>query len=120
MTSIQIALPLETREEQVIPMSYEDYLTAFEDSRRVEWVDGKAIVFAPPTVRHQEVVLFLAALIGVFVQRERIGKLLMGPFEMRLIPGRCSREPDLVVVTQEHRERITDQPPRRTSPILGA
>jgi glucosamine kinase len=35
MAAVQLALPLETRREQVIPMTYEEYLGAFEDSRRV-------------------------------------------------------------------------------------
>jgi Uma2 family endonuclease len=109
MESVQMAHPIETRQEQVIPMSYEEYLTAFDDTTHAEWVNGAAIVFVPPTPRHQEIAWFLSTLLGLFVKRLRLGRFFMTPIEMRLAAQGSSREPDLLFVSNEHVDRVTDK-----------
>ncbi|HXF64987.1 MAG TPA: Uma2 family endonuclease [Caldilineaceae bacterium] len=109
MATVQMALPLETRQEQVIPMSYEEYLTAFEDPIQAEWVNGVAIVFMPPTTRHQRIVWFLSVLVGLFVKRRRLGEFFMAPLEMKLAAQGSSREPDLLFVSNEHLDRVTEK-----------
>lgn len=109
METVQMAFPLDADREQVIPMTYEEYLAAFDETTHAEWVNGKAIVFMPPTPRHQAIVVFLAALLSMFVELNRLGKILVAPVEMKLSPEGSAREPDLLFVAEEHRARITPQ-----------
>lgn len=75
-----------TREaEQRIPMSYDEFLVELPENIHAEWVDGEAIIFMPPTTRHQDIVIFLASLLHFFVDFSRLGKLLAAPVEMRLV-----------------------------------
>jgi Uma2 family endonuclease len=109
MAAVQIALPLESRQEQVIPMTYEEYLTAFDEMTQAEWVNGEAIVFMPPNVRHQRILRFLFHLLGHFVQYRQLGELFPAPFAMRLAAEGSVREPDILFVAREHRQRVTEQ-----------
>jgi Uma2 family endonuclease len=97
------------RQEQRIPMSYDEFLVAFEDSTHAEWVNGEAIVFMPPTIRHQRIVQFLALLLAMYVRSKRMGEVLFAPVEMRALPEGNAREPDILYVAREHQARITDK-----------
>jgi Uma2 family endonuclease len=55
-------------------------------------------------MQHQEIVLFLAQVIGFYVERRALGKIVIPPFQMKL--PRRGREPDLIFVAQEHLERL--------------
>ncbi|MCL5995272.1 MAG: Uma2 family endonuclease [Chloroflexi bacterium] len=90
-------------------MSYEEYLQWAGEDIHAEWVDGEVIVHMPPTDLHQATLGFLHILLGLFVQFFKRGRLLLAPFEMRLLPGRSSREPDILFVSNEHLERLTEE-----------
>ena len=92
--------------EQRLTMTYDEFL-ALDDHVHAEWVDGEVTIFVPPSELHQDIVLFLAVLVGGFARRLGLGKVMIAPFEMRLIPGRSSREPDLLYIAREHRDRMT-------------
>lgn len=95
------------RREQRIPMTYEEYLAWPIDGSQVEWVDGEAIVFAPQTLAQAESKGFFLILLGCIARYRSAGETLMAPFEMRL-SCRCSREPDLVFISDKHRHRLTE------------
>jgi Uma2 family endonuclease len=96
------------RHEQRIHMSYEEYLSRFDESSHVEWVNGEAIVFMPPSMRHQEVSAFLIALLANFVGYFRLGKVYRAPTAMKLSPSGSSREPDILFVANEHLHRVQE------------
>jgi Uma2 family endonuclease len=89
-------------------MTYEEFLTRFDEDVHAEWVDGEVTVFMPPKTIHQRIMTFLANLLGSYAQIFNLGEVLTAPFEMRLFPGRSSREPDLLFVAHEHRDRLTE------------
>lgn len=95
-------------QEQRIPMSYAEFLTAFAETTHAEWVNGEAIVFMPPTIRHQDIVAFLVALLRAYVDYFRLGKVLAAPCEMRALPEGNAREPDLFFVAQANLPRLTE------------
>ncbi|HXF64986.1 MAG TPA: Uma2 family endonuclease [Caldilineaceae bacterium] len=107
MTPIQKTLPLEARQEQVIPMTYEEYLADFDDATHAEWANGVAIVFMPPNIRRQRLFNFLFLLLGNYVAYLRLGELFAGPTAMRL--AHSVREPDIFFVAQEHLDRVDAQ-----------
>jgi Uma2 family endonuclease len=90
-------------------MTYEEFLTAFDENTRAEWANGKAIVFLPPNIQHQRIVRFLFLLLGSFVELRKLGELFAALVEMRLSPEGSAREPDLLFVAHEYQERITPQ-----------
>lgn len=98
-----------TRTESRTPMSYADFLTHLEDSTHAEWVNGEAIIFMPPTTRHQRVVNYLYMLIGLYLQVFQQGELFEAPYAMRIEATGSVREPDLLFVAQDHVDRIGEQ-----------
>ena len=93
-------------QERRLRMTYDEFL-ALDDHVHAEWVDGEVTIFVPPSELHQDIVLFLAVLVGGFARRLGLGKVMAAPFEMRSIVGRSSREPDLLFIALEHRDRMT-------------
>jgi Uma2 family endonuclease len=87
-------------------MSFEEY-QALPDGLHAEWVDGKAIIFMSTTDIHATVILFLARLIADFCDEFGLGRVLLAPYGMRLRADGPFREPDLMFVAANHRDRIT-------------
>ena len=87
-------------------MSYEEFLDRADDIH-AEWVNGEVIVFMPPKTIHQQLTGFLSYLIVSYARTFGLGEVITTPFEMRVLPGRSSREPDLLFVAREHLDRLT-------------
>ena len=97
------APPLQDRR---LRLTYDDFL-ALADDAHAEWVDGEVTIFVPPSELHQDIVLFLAVLMGGFARRLGLGKVMIAPFENRVRPGCSSREPDLLFIARQHLDRMT-------------
>jgi len=78
--------------------TYKEYLATADDTRIVEWADGEIIEYMPPLIEHQDLAGFLLQLIGAFVARFDLGKVMMAPTEVKLWPEGPSREPDIFFV----------------------
>ena len=61
----------------------------------------------PPNLLHQRLVAFLETLLSWYVRRLDLGEVVQAPFEMRIRPGRSSREPDLLFVSRANAARLT-------------
>jgi len=86
-------------------ISYEDFLAHYEDTF-AEWVDGRIIMSPPVSLKHQDVVGFLESLLQFYVVSRRLGKILMGPFQMKMeVSG---REPDITYVSSQRLDRLGD------------
>ncbi len=78
--------------------TYKEYLAVADDTRIVEWADGEIIEYMPPLIEHQDLAGFLLQLIGAFVARFNLGKVMIAPTEVKLWPEGPSREPDIFFV----------------------
>lgn len=107
MAQQSIAQP-EAAAERRLAMTYEEFLAWSDEDVHAEWVDGEVIVFMPPKRIHQRLVLFLSNLVAQYARRFDLGEVLIAPFEMRILDGRVTREPDLLFVAREHAERLSD------------
>lgn len=87
-------------------MSFEEFMTSYEGSW-AEWVDGKVIEMPPPGSKHQRISMFLARLLGDFVEIRKVGELLAAPFLMRIPGMNRGREPDLLFLSTAHADRVT-------------
>jgi Uma2 family endonuclease len=90
-------------------MSYEEYSAWAAETVQAEWVNGEVILSMPPKKRHQDLSAFLTSLLLMFARLFRLGTVLAAPFEMRATPDGPAREPDLLFVSREHLERLTEQ-----------
>jgi len=90
-------------------MSYEEYLALPDESRIIEWVDGEAIFYMPASTSHQKLVLLLALLLGFYVNKFRLGQIMVAPYEVKLWPGGPSREPDVLFIGQDRLGSLSRQ-----------
>ncbi|MFO8034361.1 MAG: Uma2 family endonuclease [Candidatus Bipolaricaulota bacterium] len=89
-------------------MTYEEFLAWCDEDTRAEWVDGEVIMLAPASNRHQDLVRFLVQVIGLYVERHGLGVIRSAPFQMYIPELARGREPDLVYVAQENKERLKE------------
>jgi len=86
-----------------------EYLQITDGTNRlVELTDGRLEVLEMPTSSHQRIVLFLLAQLQAYVMPKRLGEVLCAPLRIRMHEGKF-REPDLVFMLDEHRNRIGEE-----------
>ena len=90
-------------------LSYEGYLALPDDNRIIEWVEGEVIYHVPPTPAHQDISMFLGALLRHYVHQLALGMVLAAPIEVKLWPDGPSREPDLLFVGNNKLNQIGDK-----------
>lgn len=95
--------------EQRVKMSYDEFVTSVDEDAHAEWVDGEVIFFMPPKTIHQRIAQFLTSMLSMYVQMLRLGEVLSAPLEMRARPDGNAREPDILFVANEHRDRLTER-----------
>lgn len=86
-------------------MTFEEYVSLDDQGRQTEWVDGEVRAYVPYAIQHQEIINFLDRLLGIFVEMMGLGVVLTDRIAMRIKPN-VAREPDLLFVTNEHRDRL--------------
>jgi Uma2 family endonuclease len=87
-------------------MSYEEFLTSMDEDIHAEWVDGEAIIFMPPKTIHQLIAGFLYQLLAAYADMFGLGTVITAPFEMRILPGHSSREPDILFIARDNLGRL--------------
>jgi Uma2 family endonuclease len=85
-----------------LQMEYEEFLTwALKQEGHFEWVNGEVIAYMSASPLHQDVVIFLSALLKIFVDLLGLGKISTGPAQLKL-PAGAGREPDVFFLSKEH------------------
>jgi Uma2 family endonuclease len=90
-------------------MSYEEFLKWAGEDTYAEWVDGEVILLMPPKSAHQEIVLFLAYLLRTVSSLTGDTKVVVAPFEVFLPSRPSSREPDIIVITGERLQNLSEE-----------
>lgn len=87
--------------EQVIEkITYEEFLKKYSGVH-AEWVGGEAIILMTASTKHQKLVLWLANILSLFIEKYELGLLLTAPFNMQMPHLERGREPDILFVTQD-------------------
>jgi Uma2 family endonuclease len=81
---------------------------ALETNRRMEFFNGSIEFLPTPTVRHHRTTVFLFSALEAFVTARNLGEALFIGVRVRLWPNKY-REPDVVFMSAEHADRITDE-----------
>jgi Uma2 family endonuclease len=87
-------------------LTYEEFLAQADEDVRAEWVNGEVIKLSPPSIQHQRIVSFLAALLQHFVEAHQLGVVIPSPVQMKTGPELPGREPDILFVSNAHRARL--------------
>ncbi len=75
----------------------EEFLRLAPENQRWEFVRGEVIVHSPASVRHQEIVGWMATLLHLFCEHTACGEALLGPAALLVLP-QVVREPDIFVL----------------------
>ena len=86
-------------------ISFQDFLQKY-DGQSVEWHAGKVFTTVSNNITHQRIIKFLSSLIGLFVEIHEIGEMILAGFPMYISDKVPARQPDIMVVLNEHRDRI--------------
>lgn len=86
-------------------MSEAEFIAWCDDETHAEWVDGEVILMSPENVLHKDIALFIAHLMGAFIDRHALGKLSGEAVHVRLAALRRRRSPDLFFIAK-HRLHI--------------
>jgi Uma2 family endonuclease len=87
-------------------ITYEEFLARVDEDTLAEWVDGEMITYTPASLKHQQTVMFLAQVMGGYVESHNLGRVVLAPFQMKL--AHSGREPDLIFVATKHLARLRE------------
>lgn len=87
-------------------ITYQDLRDFPEDGLRRELIDGELIVTAAPSLRHQDVVMFLAFELNLYA-RNHGGKVYPAPTDVFFADDTVV-EPDVVYVGPDHLDRLEE------------
>jgi len=88
---------------------FEAYLKVYNsvEGIRTEWLAGEIAIYTMTNnTQHQDILQFLTVLLNFYLSAKSLGKLLLAGVPMYLGDERPAREPDLLIVVNEHLERI--------------
>jgi Uma2 family endonuclease len=84
-------------------------IRGFPDDRlRYEVIRGELFVTPAPGLRHQHAVLELALLLQDYVERHRLGTVVVAPFEVELTED-SAVQPDVLVILADRASRLTEK-----------
>lgn len=81
-------------------LTYEDFVQFPDDGQRHGLLDGEHVVSPSPVPEHQFFVTDLAELLNRFVREHRLGRVSVGPLDVRLSKHNVL-EPDVLFVSKE-------------------
>ncbi|MDM8528748.1 Uma2 family endonuclease [Anaerolineales bacterium HSG24] len=86
-------------------INYEQFLQQYM-GYHAEWINGEVIVFMAASSKHQNLVMWLSAILHIFVETCSLGLILPAPFNMKMARIRRGREPDILFVTKARQHLI--------------
>ena len=84
-----------------------DYFRLPESNKIIELSEGRLVITPPPTDQHQRIAYKLILLLGNYISSNNLGEVRFSPVGVRLSKG-IIREPDIVFMSNEHKNRITE------------
>lgn len=103
-TALQTEVPAPAAPAVPPRMTYEEFLDWAGEDTLAEWVDGEVVFMSPAGNAHQDIADFLTSTLCIYVEHGHLGIVRSAPFQMKLDRG---REPDLLFVAEEHKDRLT-------------
>jgi Uma2 family endonuclease len=92
-------------EEQVRPVTFEEYRALPDSDLRVELIRGELVMSASLKAIHQRVAFRLAIELQEHVDAQRLGEIFIAPFDVRLA-GDTAVQPDILFVRSANEGRV--------------
>ncbi|MEM9952055.1 MAG: Uma2 family endonuclease [Chloroflexota bacterium] len=89
-------------------VTFEDFLQRYL-GQRVEWHAGKVVKKMSNNEKHQFILSLLHTLLSLYLMFSNKGRVYMDGYQMRLKKDDPARQPDLLIVFNEHKDRIKEQ-----------
>ncbi len=103
--------------------TYEDYRRLPDDGWRYEVIEGELRMNPAPSFWHQEASFNLSLELGNFVKRQRLGKVVTAPIDVKLGELANPVQPDILFIHKDRldiiQERWIDGPPDLIVEILS-
>jgi Uma2 family endonuclease len=96
--------------------TYSEYARFPDDGNRYEVLDGEVLVTPAPSPRHQRVAFDLAVQLDAYLQRQRLG-LIMLDIDLLFASGHFLR-PDLLFVPEDARDALSDRGMERAPGLI--
>src|SRR5262245_6313681 len=85
--------------------TYDDFCALVHDDQKADLIDGVIYMASPESLDTNELFLWLSTVMHLYVRKKRLGKIFGSRVACRL-DDKNSPEPDILFVSNEHRERI--------------
>jgi Uma2 family endonuclease len=86
-------------------VSFDNFLKYFGE-QHTEWLGGKVISVVSNNTQHQMILGFLFTVLSLFLSLRSLGRILLAGVPMRIAADRPVREPDLLILLNDHLTRI--------------
>ncbi len=90
-------------------ISYRKFLEWNGEEGWFEWVDGEVIKMSNPSLKHQQLSRFLAAILQFWVEAKKIGEVIPSPFQIKFDFRPSGRQPDIMFISNENLHLIEKQ-----------
>jgi Uma2 family endonuclease len=100
-----------------IRLTYQDYCALPEDGRRYEILDGDLYMSPSPEIRHQDIILSLAAILREHVREQKLGRVFVAPLDV-ILDEHNIVEPDIIYVSKAKQGIISRQNIQGTPDLL--
>jgi Uma2 family endonuclease len=89
-------------------VSFAEFIEWLDEDTYAEWVDGEIVFMpSPVSIGHQNIGSFLDRVLGLYIEVNDLGKLVLAPYVMRMAAIARGREPDLIFVRKDRLHLIT-------------
>ncbi|MDZ4767229.1 MAG: Uma2 family endonuclease [Chloroflexota bacterium] len=89
-------------------ISFEDYLRLYE-GQYAEWFPPDEVrVYVANNLEHQDLLSYLDMLLRLFLRWTKLGKHYIAGVPMKTEVGKPGREPDIMIILNEHLDRLTE------------
>lgn len=90
------------------PITVEEFCEYVSDEGQAELVDGVIYIMSPPTDRHEDLAVWFARILGLYIEQRRLGTIRAGRSGV-LISATSLREPDLIFFRTERLHLMTER-----------
>ena len=84
--------------------TFESFIEWVDEDTSAEWVEGEVYFISPASTQHQDLELFLAALLRYYAEKQQLGRVFTAPYRIKL-PG-YAPEPDVMFVSRANESRL--------------
>ncbi|MCG8584729.1 MAG: Uma2 family endonuclease [Pirellulales bacterium] len=88
-------------------MTEEEFVAWADRDVRAEWVEGRVVMMSPANREHAKLNMWLARVLGEFIDANDLGELMGPEYTVRLAAERSRRVPDLLFVVKARLELMT-------------